>query len=397
MKKNIKSFAVFIIIALFIIVGMLSTDYVKLFAGVPIKIMRGDSTVSEQINYVNARTGERLSYHHALMDLNSVVLKLTDTKYVKKSSTVIARSEKDKLCNDVDKVESDVIDDICNNVGKLQETAHKNGAEFLYVFAPEKEQWAVLPDDVNNYSAENHDALISALDKAGINTLDLSEEMKKETKTPEDLYFITDHHWTTQTGFWAHTKICERLNEQFGFSYDKKLTDIDNYEQRIYKDWFLGSLGKKIGRFFTPLGIDDLNLIVPDFPTDFTVSIPADNETRNGTFEEAILEPSQLEKKDYYNLIPYDVYGFNHREKNIYNHSAPNDVKILVVSDSYAISVNPFLSLNSKELHIADVRNYEWFVGDKLNLNEYIPKIKPDYVIIIYKGVRCGDGSFDFF
>ena len=397
MKKNIKTIVIFVIVSVFVIVGMISTDYVRLFAGVPVRIIRGESTVFDEIDYVNDQVGDRLSYHHDLMDLNSVVLKLTNTKYVKKSDTVVARSEKDKLCTSVDLVDKDEIDDACQNLLQLQETAHKNNAEFLYVFAPEKEQWAVLPDGVTNYSAQNHEAFINALEKAGINTLDLSIPMTQETETPEDWYFITDHHWKPETGFWAYGKLCERLNMQFGFAYDKSLTNLDNYEQRIYQNWFLGSTGKKIGRFFTPLGIDDLDLIVPKFSTDLTVSIPADDETRNGSFEEALLEHSQLAKKDYYSLNPYDVYGFNHREKNIYNHNSVNDDTILVISDSYAISVNPFLSLNTKELHIADVRNYEWFVGEKLNLNEYIPKIQPDYVIVFYKGVRHGDGSFDFF
>lgn len=397
MKKNRKEIVIFIIVALFVVAGMFSVDYAKLFAGVPVRIITGESTAFDEIKLVNGQTGNRLSYHHGLMDLNSVVLKMTDTKYVKKSDTVVARSKKDKLCTDIPEVADKEIDDICQKVVQLQETAHNNNAEFLYVFAPEKEQWAVLPDGVSNYSAQNHEALINSLNSAGVNTLDLSLLMQQETDTPEDWYFITDHHWKTETGFWANTKVCEQLHEQYGFTYDKDIANLNNYEQRVYENWFLGSTGKKIGRFFTPLGIDDLNLIVPDFPTNVTVSIPADNETREGSFEEALLEYSQLEKKDYYTLNPYDVYGFNHREKNIVNPSSVNDTTILIISDSYAISVNPFLSLNTRELHIVDVRNYEWFVGDKLNLNEYIPAIHPDYVIVFYKGVRVGDGSFDFF
>lgn len=397
MKKNIKALIVFIIVTAFVVVGMFSVDYVRLFAGAPVRIFKKESTVVDEIDYVEAHTGDRLTYHHGLMDLNSLMLKMNDTKYVQKSDTVIARSEKDKLCTDIPAVAEEEIDNICQEVARLQETAHQNNAEFLYVFAPEKEQWAVLPDDVDNYSPQNHDALMNAFNAAGINTLDLSLLMQEETATPEDWYFITDHHWKPETGFWANAKLCERLQEQYGFTYDKSITELDNYEQRIYENWFLGSSGKKIGRFFTPLGIDDLNLIVPRFPTNVTVTIPADKDTRQGSFEEALLEYSQLEKKDYYGLNPYDVYGFNHREKIIVNPSSVNDTTILVISDSYAISVNPFLSLNSRELHIVDVRNYEWFVGDKLNLNEYIPQIQPDYVIVFYKGVRHGDGSFDFF
>lgn len=397
MKKYIKSYLLFIIIAVFVITGMFSADFVRLIAGSPVKILRGESTVSEQIQTVNGQLGGHLTYRNNLIDLYSLVLRLNDTKIVEKSDTVVALSDTDMLCTEVDEIEEDYIDSISQDILRLQETALDNDAEFLYVYAPDKEYWSILPEEVNNYSVQNHDALMRSCNQLGIQTFDLAQEMTKETATPEEWYYVTDHHWKAETGFWAHGQLCERLNEQYGFSYDKSLTDINQYENRLYEDWFLGSSGKKVGRFFTPRGVDDLDLIVPKFSTDLFVSIPPKNETRKGTFEETMLEFSQIEKKGYYSYNPYDVYGFNVREKIIYNDQAVNDDTILMICDSYALSVYPFLALNTKELHIVDVRDYEWYEGEKINLQEYIPQIHPDYVILFYKGVRSMDGSYNFF
>ena len=74
--------------------------------------------------------------------------------------------------------------------------------------------------------------------------------------------------------------------------------------------------------------------------------------------------------------------------------------KILLIRDSFACVVAPFLALQTSELHICDMRNYEYYVGEKLNAEEYIKQIKPDYVIVLYSGVSSiekSNGKYDFF
>ena len=46
------------------------------------------------------------------------------------------------------------------------------------------------------------------------------------------------------------------------------------------------------------------------------------------------------------------------------------------------------------------MRDYAYYVGEKLNIEEYIREVKPDYVIVLYSGVsRIGgsNGKYDFF
>ena len=74
--------------------------------------------------------------------------------------------------------------------------------------------------------------------------------------------------------------------------------------------------------------------------------------------------------------------------------------KILLIRDSYACVVAPFLALQTSELHICDMRDYKMHVGNKLNAEEYIKEIKPDYVIVLYSGISAAEDSsnkFNFF
>lgn len=69
-----------------------------------------------------------------------------------------------------------------------------------------------------------------------------------------------------------------------------------------------------------------------------------------------------------------------------------------MIRDSFACVVAPFLSLQTSELDICDVRDGEAYVGNKLNMEDYIKKEKPDYVLVLYTGVGDQtDSRYDFF
>ena len=106
-------------------------------------------------------------------------------------------------------------------------------------------------------------------------------------------------------------------------------------------------------------------------------------------------------KKDYYKINTYATFsGGDFRLQIIKNNLNANGKKVLLIRDSFACVVAPFLALQTSELHVCDVRDYEYYVGDKLNIDEYIKEIKPDYVIVLYTGVSRIEelhGKYDFF
>ena len=106
-------------------------------------------------------------------------------------------------------------------------------------------------------------------------------------------------------------------------------------------------------------------------------------------------------EKDYYHKSPYSTYsGGDFRLQIMRNNLDTDGKKILLIRDSFACVVAPFLSLQTSELHICDMRDYQWYVGDKLNMEEYIREINPDYVLVLYNGissVKDAHGKYDFF
>ena len=163
-------------------------------------------------------------------------------------------------------------------------------------------------------------------------------------------------------------------------------------------NWFLGSKGKKVGTYFTWNGADDFDLITPKFETSFTEERPFKNQTRTGTFQETVLYMDNM-YKDYYRINTYATYsGGDFRLQIMKNNLNPNEKKVLLIRDSFACVVSPFLALQTSELHVCDVRDYDYYVGKKLNMKDYIKQIKPDYVLVLYTGIGGSfDSRFDFF
>ena len=58
----------------------------------------------------------------------------------------------------------------------------------------------------------------------------------------------------------------------------------------------------------------------------------------------------------------------------------------------------PFLSLQTKELSVCDMREADYVEGIRIDLKDYITKTKPDYVIVLYSGVGSVKeaGKYDF-
>ena len=92
---------------------------------------------------------------------------------------------------------------------------------------------------------------------------------------------------------------------------------------------------------------------------------------------------------DYYASNPYGAYGYGDFGLQIIkNHFSSKDApEIVVIRDSYACVVTPFLSLGSDTLHILDVR-YWRPTESAATISEYIEFIEPDCVIILYSLIK---------
>ena len=260
------------------------------------------------------------------------------------------------------------------SVVRLSRALEKRDIPLLYVQAPQKLQSGDprLPDGVSDYGNDYADQILAVLEEQGVAALDLRETLAACGRDWSSLFFRTDHHWTPEAGFLACQTIAETLRRDYGFTIPGKYTDERFFTRTFYSDYFLGSQGKRVGSLYA--GVDDIELWVPTFHTNFTYSIPIYDMERTGPFEESLLFPERVEERDYFGGNPYTLYaGGDYPMGRIYNEVHPEGKRILLLRDSYACALTPFLALSCGELITIDLRYFH--DGVFLFLNCYIKNL----------------------
>lgn len=251
----------------------------------------------------------------------------------------------------------------------LADMAQDAGAECFYLMPLTKtidghttfDQGIPVPDD-----NQAMDDFLSYIGAAGINSLDLRTTMAESGIPAQEQFYDTDHHWTTETAFWAFTQTVDYLEDTYGLSLDPDAfyTNLDNYNQIVYEDSFLGSMGRTVGAAYG--GIDDFTLIYPKFSTNFS------HYARNGAeekitlygmaFHESLIAAHifnqdadiMAPESDKYFAYLWGNYGFT----QIVNHNCEDGAKILFIKDSLAVPLAAFLSTTCAQVDLIDPR---WF------------------------------------
>lgn len=267
---------------------------------------------------------------------------------------------------------------------KLKEHSDDAGSELFYINYINKNTTDenLLPEFYPYIYDSNFNEIKGTLTSNDIQFFDINSYVAENNIDKYPLFFKTDHHWTPNTGLWVSELICEQINGMYGWELPVQLLDSDNFNFETYSNSFLGSQGKRIGRYYA--GVDDIDVITPQYQTSMTVEYQDISETKTGSFIETMLyyeciTPDNLLNKD---ATAYDVYmRGNHDLVKITNHNI-NEKKALVVMDSFGIVVVPFLSLVFNQVDCIDIRAYSDSVID------YISETQPDIVIYMISGYQ---------
>lgn len=257
-----------------------------------------------------------------------------------------------------------------------------NGVNLLYVNEPVK----YVDDDlfkrefgIETYSNRNMDLFLERINAAGVNSIDLRDDIEKEGLNVFDLFYRTDHHWTTPAGLWATKKIAEGLNEHCGYSIDTSVFNEENYIRTDWNECWLGEQGRKVAQ--TYVGLDNYTELNPAFETDYTFKND-DGTTYEGTFDDFINEAVYNTENDVYEN---KSWHYSYDRIDCINNNIENG-KILIMGDSYAHVTHPFLSLQVHEVDSLILRNY----GDNFDIRNYILSNGYDTVIIAYAQFMVG-------
>ena len=271
----------------------------------------------------------------------------------------------------------------------LRDFLEARGTQFLFLMAP----YAVSPYDpclpagVVDYTDAHCDTYIDMIRAQGIEVLDIREELHNDGISQYDMMYKTDHHWTTDAGFYAYGKLEDWLVAKTGCYVDPRISDIEQYERTVYPRQHLGMYGQRTGKYFG--GIDDFVLYTPKF----NCLIQKAGSDQAGNLQAVFLDISALETKDDTSRYTYDkVLGGLPVDSYRYTcHTSGNDMKLLVISDSFFKAVAPYLIMG-----YSDVTYAHYSEAPLYTTAEFLEAQQYDAVILLYEPGIMGSGDTPF-
>ena len=220
----------------------------------------------------------------------------------------------------------------------------------------------VLPTFHDKYNDDEDISKISStLSKDKIGFVDLRERFKSEYKNGSQLYYKTDHHWTTKGAYTGYQELCKALG----------VTPIDDstLKKDSYPD-FYGTTYSSSGFWLTPPD----NIEIWSNPNNYSKNISVKiTEGANVKTSGSMYFTDHLKEDDKY---PVFIDG-NHALTEITNTNAKNGT-ILLIKDSFSHSLAPFLAENYSKVVLVDLRYYKESVSD------LVSAYNPEQVVVLY-------------
>lgn len=266
----------------------------------------------------------------------------------------------------------------------LKRFLDERGIHLLYVNAPTKyadDSFWEKEFGIPCYSNQNADLFLRRIKEAGIDCVDLRDRAKEDGKEISDMFYRTDHHWTTESGLWATGVLAETLNEKCGYHIDTGIYDNDNFIYQKYENAWLGEQGKKVAMSY--VGLDDYTLIKPVFDTSFTLT--AGGKTKEGTFDIMLDETRLSSGADVYDTPSwhYTYLPPSINQTSIHNNNVSGG-NVLFLGDSYSQVVVPFLSLGVSDVSALVLRSYSGSLREFIDANAF------DTVVVLYAQFMIG-------
>lgn len=220
----------------------------------------------------------------------------------------------------------------------------------------------VLPAVHDKYNDDMYfEQTSSTLSTNGISFVDLRKTFKDAYANGNQLYYKTDHHWTTLGAYTAYEKLCEQLNIT---PAPKERFDIKTY------GGFYGTTYSTSGFWFTQP--DSIQIWDNPENTERNIKVKISEGTNTDEFGSMYFY-DHLEEDDKY---PVFIDG-NHALTEITNSNAKGGT-ILLVKDSFSHSLAPFLAESYSKIILVDMRYY------KMSVSQIVEQEKPEQVVFLY-------------
>lgn len=218
--------------------------------------------------------------------------------------------------------------------------AHKDDMNIYTLVSPtaagiwsDKLPSQVVMDDQKAYL----EGINSQFAEAGAKVVDVWKAF--EAKKDFDLFYRTDHHWTTYGAQLAYMNLANEMDMNVSYK---------TYNDLVVKSDFAGSLTAQGGYFLS--GTEDLHVYLrSDQDVPCVVTYTSEKEKTSSPYDS-----SALDKRDAYEVF----FGGNHSLIEIDCYAENSRGTLLVIKDSYANSLIPFLIGDYERIIVVDPRYY---------------------------------------
>lgn len=299
------------------------------------------------------------------MRLYSFIQRIIDKRVV----YPIVKLENGYLDNATIRKRSSEDDELCqqrsNSMFELKQRLDAINVPLIFVMAPAKSHYLDKETPrgcIPEYSNDNADIFLKYLEQKSVPYYDSRMILKNKPQEHYSLFFKGDHHWKPEYALLSFKHFIKDCSQDY-IALHKMNTDWINMlsvKSGTLDFWEQFQINKT-GEYFIPFE-RTITHYIPNFDTDITIKTPHLNYEKRGNFESVGLS-------DYYMHNPPLKISINHNIEH---------GKVVFIKDSFGLPWFDYLCLSFHEVHMLDVRSYS------LSPIDYLEKVKPDIVIILY-------------
>ena len=174
--------------------------------------------------------------------------------------------------------------------------------------------------------------------------LDLTDTMRAHGQ--EEIYYRTDHHWTTLGAYYAY--------EQWAVQQGIEPNPLEFYDRELIADEFYGTTYNKICQAVQP---DHVELFHQPVEAQLSVDKNDGEDVSSSWYQEEAIE-GEADK--------YRIFFGGNTAKIVISTAGNTGKRLLVLKDSYANCLVPFLAPYYDEIVMIDLRYQMDLIGDIL-------------------------------
>ncbi|KGM95525.1 hypothetical protein Z968_08965 [Clostridium novyi A str. 4552] len=395
-KFFLSTLMIFFIIGMFV-VNLFSKD--KTFSEAENRVLQNKPTYSFEKLKSGKFTQEYEKYitdQFAFRNFWVGVKSSSDKLLGKKDNNGVYLGSNGYLLEKPAKVDNDLLED---NIESINEFAKRNyNCKVNFLLAPNSVN--ILKNKLPKYATPEDEKKIidnvkENLDPKNVKFVDVYDDLNMHNK--EYIYYKTDHHWTTLGAYYAYKNLGNVLNY--------KPLELNDFNIEKVTDNFYGTLYSKGN--YREIKPDFIQIFKPKKEIKYKVKYFDNKKSTDNLYE-----MENLNKKDKYSVFldgNHDlvVINTNSKDENINKKQsivkktnkrnkkkknikkvkkvkytkAKETKKLLIIKDSYAHSLVPFLTNHYDEIHMVDFR----YFND--NIDEYIKNNNIKNILIMYNGL----------